>query len=447
MAQIAPFRGLRYNAEKIRDLNEVFIPPYDVISPEEQDLFHQTSPYNMVHLELGKAAPQDTAEENPHTRAARYLNTWQTERVLVREEIPCIYYYELEYSMSPDLRRIRYGFICALRLEDFDSGRVRPHERTFQNVKDERLQLMLSCHANLSPIFSLFGDAGGSVDAVLRDAREEFPVINFQDRHGMNHRVWRVSEPSALRRAAHLMEEKTIFIADGHHRYETSLNYRSIRRDQAGRTPTDRSHEYVMMYLTNMNDEGLTILPTHRMLRNLNGIETDAFLESARRFFRVDRFEAEGEGERRWVEALRKGAAEQRNVVGFCRKGDRFLYAFQADRKAVSGCLARMGIPRVMHRLDVVVLDQVILRGILGLSDAFLADERNIHFKHDLKEALESLRGGLYQAAFFINPTRIDQVEEVAGSGLIMPHKSTYFYPKVGSGLTIRLLDGEDGCI
>lgn len=444
MPQIAPFKGLRYNTGKIKDLNRVIIPPYDVITPHEQELFHRASSYNMVHLELGKVSSEDTEDNNPHTRAAEYLRDWQAGGILIREEIPCVYYYELDYSLSPHERRTRYGFICALKLEEFDSGAVRPHEKTFQNVKDERLCLMLACHANLSPIFSLFGDSDNAVDAALRSGREAFPVIHFVDDHDMEHRIWRVVDPAVLRRAAKIMEQKTIFIADGHHRYETGLNYRAIRRKQVGKWSPHESFEFVMMYLSNMNDEGLTILPTHRMLRNLNGMATGEFLQAARACFEITQYEPEAVGEKRWVDALQAGAAQKENIVGFCCFEDRFLYTLKADRQAVSDHLTRKGLPEVLHELDVVVLDQVILRGLFGLSDAFLANERNIHFKHNLEEALASLRSGDYQAGFFINPTRIEQVREVASAGLIMPHKSTYFYPKVGSGLTIRLLDEEE---
>lgn len=444
MAQIAPFRGLRYNTRKVPDLRQVVIPPYDVISADEQELFHRISPYNMIHLELGKPTEKDGPDDNPHTRAAEYLNRWQLEGVLARDPTPCIYHYELDYALDSLTRQTRNGFICALKLEDFSRGTVRPHERTFQNVKDERLGLMLSCHANLSPVFSLYGDPVNLVDSTLREGRDPGPVIDFTDTHGLTHRVWKVEDPDALRVAASVMAEKTIFIADGHHRYETGLNYRAIRRDWAKSSDPHESYEYIMMYLSNMNDEGLTILPTHRMLRNLDGIEVEAFLDMARTFFDISSFEQDSAGEQAWVRALLDGEARKENAIGFCCRGSGPLVVLNAKREKVSEYLAEKGLAGVLHRLDVVVLDQVILRHLLNLSDEFLANEKNIHFKHNLHEALSHVRSGEYEAGFFINHTRMEQVEEVAGAGLIMPHKSTYFYPKVGSGLAIRLLDGVD---
>jgi len=444
MARIAPLRGLRYNTQKISDLNKVVIPPYDVITADEQELFHRISPYNMVRLELGKPTDQDTAENNPHTRAAEYLKQWQAEGILVRDGNPCIYHYELGYSLDPQTRQSRHGFICALKLEDFSFGTVRPHERTFQNVKDERLRLMLSCHANLSPVFSLYGDPQNQVDSTLMGGREPQPVIDFTDSHGLEHRIWRVEDLETIREAARLMEEKTIFIADGHHRYETGLNYRAIQRERAKTPGPHESYEYIMMYLSNMNDGGLTILPTHRMLRNLNGMRVDAFLEAARAFFEISIFEQGPPGEQAWAQVLQDGGARKENVIGFCCRGGGPLIILKARQEKVSDYLAGKGLAGVLRRLDVVVLDQVILRHLLNLSDDFLADERNIHFKHNLREALSQVRSGDYEAGFFINHTRIEQVEEVASAGLIMPHKSTYFYPKVGSGLAIRLLDRDE---
>lgn len=444
MAQIAPFRGLRYNSRKIPDLKQVVIPPYDVISADEQDLFHRISPYNMVHLELGKPTEEDGPENNPHTRAAEYLRQWQLEGILVRDPNPCIYHYELDYSLDSQTRQTRNGFICALKLEDFRSGAVRPHEQTFQNVKDERLGLMLSCHANLSPVFSLYGDPENLVDWTLREGREPEPVIDFTDIHGLTHRVWKVERPDALRKVADLMVEKTIFIADGHHRYETGLNYRTIRRERAKKADPHESYEYIMMYLSNMNDGGLAILPTHRMLRNLNGIEVEEFLDAARAFFDIVSFQQDSAGEQAWTKALLDGGARKENVIGFCCRGSGSLVVLNAKRDKISDYLAAKGLAGVLHRLDVVVLDQVILRYLLNLSDEFLANEQNIHFKHNLLEALSHVRSGEYEAGFFINHTRIEQVEAVASAGLIMPHKSTYFYPKVGSGLAIRLLDGDE---
>jgi uncharacterized protein (DUF1015 family) len=438
MAEIAPFQGLRYNPERIPNLSQVVIPPYDVISTREQDIFYGCNPYNMIRLELGKATADDTEGANPHTRAASYLHEWQKSGVLIREDRPALYYYELDYTLADGLKATRCGFLCLLRLEGFESGGVRPHERTFQAVKDERLKLMLTCHANLSPVFALYADPHELVDHSLKVTREAEPVMEFRDREGMEHRIWRVSDRQAFRTVRTLMRDKAIFIADGHHRYETALNYRRIQRERHPDAGADAPFEYVMVYLSNLNQGGLTILPTHRLLRHLPSWSPDVFLQSAAAFFDIEEFGASDVGRAQWAGALDAARPEKQTVIGFQSHGGKSCYLLKARSDEVVKFLERYSIPAVLQRLDVVVLDRVLLKELLALPDSFLADSDNIHFKHNLEEAVNDVRSGRYDAGFFINPTRIEQVQEVASAGLIMPHKSTYFYPKVGSGMVIH---------
>jgi len=444
MAEIAPFRGLRYSPKAAPDLAKVVIPPYDVISPAEQELFLRTSPYNMVHLELGRSDPSDTPDNNSHTRAGRTFEDWVRNGVLVRETLPAVYYYELDYALSPGREATRRGFICAMRLEDFRSGTVRPHEKTFQAVKDERLGLMLSCGANLSSVFSLYSDPESVVDETLRSGREAAPAMAFVDRQGMSHRIWRVTDRGVLERVAELMKGKAIFIADGHHRYETGLNYRDIQRRRHPSAGPDAAFEYIMMYLSNLNQEGLTILPTHRLLRNLGSWDPESILKRAEAFFEVKRFSSDAPGERMLCSELASRGGRKETAIGFFWDNVGSFFLLSARREPVSSYLAGRGIPAETRGLDVVVLDQVVLRNLLGLSEEYLSSEHNIHFKHDLAESIGAVRSGDYEAAFLINPTRIEQVQEVASAKLVMPHKSTYFYPKVGSGMVIRSLSPEE---
>jgi uncharacterized protein (DUF1015 family) len=444
MAQIAPFLGLRYNPLQVPDLNQVVTPPYDVISPAEQESFHRLSPHNMIHLELGMRHPEDDVQHNAHSRAATQLKQWQEENVLIRESRPAIYYYALDYALSPGLRQTRYGFVCALRLEDFRSGCVRPHERTFQAVKDERLQLMLACRANLSPVFALYDDPSQVIDHSLRDAREPKAVIDYEDGHAMRHRLWRVLDVRTLHQVHSLMRDKAIFIADGHHRYETALAYRDLLRGQHPRGSERAAFEYIMVYLSNMHQAGLTILPTHRLLRHLGAWEPDGFLGRTAPFFEQASFEmsaAAPEGPAAaWEQALRWGRAQGTSVIGFYWKDAERFILLKARQAAVAAFLGERGVPEVLRGVDVVILDEVLLRHLMGLSEPFLANENNIHFKHDFLDGLSQVQQGSYDAGFFISPTRIEQVQAVASAGLIMPHKSTYFFPKVFSGLVLNLL-------
>jgi len=440
MADVAPFRGLRYNRESIPELAEVVIPPYDVISPEEQKIFNDRSPYNMIRLELGMAFPGDTPEENPHTRAAAFIGQWEHQRILVRDPKPAIYLCELDYQSESETVKTRKGFICALKLEEFSGGKVRPHEKTFQAIKDERLSLMLACHANLSPVFGLYSDPENQVQAALEAHREGAGTLSFTDYANMTHRLTPVTDPGVIDRVRSLMDEKAIFIADGHHRYETALNYRNLMRERFGSGNPQSSFEYVMVYLAAMEQCGLTILPTHRLLRNLGDWDPAAFIKKAEDCFRVEHFNTSNGGELKWKNAIRSGGVRQELTIGFYCKASGCVYVLTAKPEAVLPLLEKKGIAEPLRTLDVVVLDQIVLRDLLGLSESFLASERNISFIHDFSETLDSVRSGRFDAGFFINPTRMEQVREVASAGHVMPHKSTYFYPKVISGLVVNPL-------
>ncbi len=444
MAEIAPFRGLRYNQKMVPDLAQVVIPPYDVISPEEQRTFHERSPYNFIRLELGLPTPEDSSEDNPHTRAEAWIRQWEHQGILERNPKPSVYCYELDYKKAPDLVKTRKGFICALRLEDFSSGRVRPHERTFQAIKDERLALMMACNANLSPVFALYPDSNEEAYSALASGRQGAPVVSFTDLAGMAHRVWPVTDRPVLDEVRKLMMDKPIFIADGHHRYETALNFRNALRERYGSANPHASYEFIMVYLTDMNEPGLTILPTHRLLRNLGEWDCERLVQRAKNYFHVERFESENGGELRWKEAIRAGGLRKVTTIGFYCKDAACVYVLTARMDVISSLLAQKGIPVQMRTLDVVVLDQVVLRELLELSDQFLANERNISFMHDFAEALDAVKSSRFDAGFFINHTRIEQVREIASAGLIMPHKSTYFYPKVISGLVINPLSPKE---
>ena len=444
MAEIAPFRGLRYNQEMVPDLAQVVIPPYDVISHEEQQAFHERSPYNFIRLELGLPTPEDSSEDNPHTRAAAWMRQWKDQGIFVRNPKPSIYCYELDYKKGPELVKTRKGFICALRLEDFSSGRVRPHEKTFQAIKDERLALMLACNANLSPVFALYPDSNEEAHSALASGRRGDPVISFTDFAGMTHRVWPVTDRPVLEEVRKLTLDKPIFIADGHHRYETALNYRNALRERYSSGNPHASYEFIMVYLTDMNEPGLTILPTHRLLRNLGQWDCEGLVERAKSYFHVERFESENGDDLRWKEAIRVGGLRKDTTIGFYCKDAASVYVLTANRDVVSSLLGQKGAPLPLRTLDVVVLDQVVLRDLLGLSDQFLANERNICFMNDFAEALDAVKSCRFDAGFFVNHTRIEQVREVASAGLIMPHKSTYFYPKVISGLVVNPLSPDE---
>lgn len=443
MAVIAPFRALRYNPEQVGDLGRVITPPYDIISPEEQNAFYDMHPHNMIRLELGKTTAQDTEQDNAHTRAAQYLAQWSREGVLVREATPAFFLYELEYPLG-DVRKTRKGFFGLLRLEEFGKGCVRPHERTFQKVKDERFALMVRCQAHLSPIFVLFSDADGGVRALLTDHMGRETVLECRDTQGNWHRVARMAEPAMVRRLQDLMGDKDIFIADGHHRYETALNFRRLMMEKYPDASPQAPFHYVLTYFCPMEDDGLVVLPTHRLLPRIDAQSAQELLGKGRAFFRAVSFPMSDAGRKAWHETLEASRARKETAIGFVCHGREAHWVLHIERDAARSFLSEKGFPKVLQDLDVVVVDHLLLRGLLNLDDAYLSDAENIRFSHDRDEALAAVASGEATMGFFVNPTRVDQVRDVARAGLIMPHKATYFYPKVFSGLVMHPIDPKE---
>ncbi|MBW1982416.1 MAG: DUF1015 domain-containing protein [Deltaproteobacteria bacterium] len=445
MAEIAPFRGLLYNQELVPQLDAVVTPPYDVISPEEQESFYESHPYNMIRLILGKPEPGDNEHQNWYRRAAATLRDWQQQGILVRDSEPAFYDYEIEYRQPPNILKVRHGFICMVRLEEFSSGTVRPHERTYEKTRSERLQLLNECKANLSQIFSLYADPAGIVSHYLKEGRHGRPVFDFVDRSGIHHRLWRVTRKDIVNRVMAVMRDKPLFLADGHHRYETALEFQRQMRQRYPNLGKQAACNYVLMYLSNMNHTGLTILPTHRMFVELPQYDTRSFLEKAGRYFEVSRYPFSGHEQERVLEeflAALEAAREQTFLGVYAREMNEFLLLqLRSEAKHQSW---QKNVPSPLQKLDVVVLTELVLKELLRVDDHMLNDEERIHYRHDAREAIAQVDRGLYQVAFLINPTRIEQVQEVASAGLIMPHKSTYFYPKVINGSVLALVDPHE---
>ena len=445
MAEIAPFRGYRYNQKVVPNLASVVTPPYDVISSAEQDAYHRRHPYNMIRLILGKKDPGDTEEYNWFSRAAETLRGWREQEVLLRDPQPAIYDYEIDYHEPSNLSKTRHGFICLVRLQDFSEGSIRPHERTFAATKSERLKLLCACNANLSQIFALYSDPAELVRGQLNKGREGTPVMAFADETGIRHRIWRVTDSEVIKGMAALMEEKSLFLADGHHRYETALAYRDLMRDKHPGKGEKASFSYVLMYLASMNQEGLTILPTHRLLGRLPQFRLESLLTAAGRHFDVERFSFHAAGKDQALETFLATlhAAGSRHFIGLYAAGAEAFVLLKL-RSEVGGHAWRDHLPRPLRHLDVVVLTELVLKGLLAVDEEILSDERQIHYCHAGREAVRLVDSGAYEAAFLINPTRVEQVQEVASAGLIMPHKSTYFYPKVINGSVLHVLDPHE---
>ena len=443
MAIIAPFKGLTYNFERLEDASKLLAPPYDVISEEEQEEYYQADPYNVIRLILGKKKTGDSDWDNRYTRSADFCKRWESEEILIRTNSPSIYVTSHAYHPSDGSgARVRWGLIALVRIEEEDSGVILPHERTFSAHRDDRLKLMRACNTQLSQVFGLYEDPGNSVFEALKKAIQAPPQISFQFNDGTSHQLWVVQDRSVFRKVADAMYKKSIIIADGHHRYETSRNFRNIMRARYGWRPPNRAYEYVMMYLTNMNDVGLTILPSHRLIRRCESFRLESFLESLERWFELTTLPFSNSEQSSQCLKLKNILEEKgrlTSAIGFHPQRDNKCYLFSLKQ----GIRDEMGedLHFSLKKLDVLVLSRFIFQKTLGFSKEDLDSEEIFHYQSDMAKALSLVGSGNYQMAFLLNPTKMEHVKDVTGNSLIMPRKSTYFYPKVLSGLVFNKID------
>nr|HID59399.1 DUF1015 domain-containing protein [Desulfobacterales bacterium] len=440
MAKIIPFRGILYNPEVVPDLKLVTTPPYDVISQEDQEVFYRNHPKNIVRLILGKTYPSDTPKNNRYTRAANYFNDWLAEGTLVQDAESALYLTRIDYKMN-NIEYNRYGLIGLVRLEDFEKGIILPHEKTFTATKSERLRLMEACNAHFSQIFSIFSDPRNQVIGLLKGVVEHLPPdIDFVDFDQCRHRLWRIKERKVHQEIDRLMSQRSLYIADGHHRYETALKYRDQILRKRGSIDPDDPANYVMMYLTSMNDNGLTILPVHRVITKVSTPLLDSLVESAQTYFNIDAIRLEEDRfedtKKAFLNRL-KAYAPSGGVIGAFIRGNSNFYLLHI-KESVIDPLFKGELPLPLRRLDVSVLTRIIFQEILKLDHQSLDDEKLIVYTENPEEAIERVRTSGCAVAFLMNPTRIEQVREIAQNNLLMPKKSTYFYPKVITGLVMN---------
>jgi len=445
MAILAPFRGILYNQEKMEDISLVVTPPYDVITKEEQERYYQRHPNNIIRLDLGKDLPGDNDQVDKYTRAADYLKIWQEDNILVRDDLPSIYYYQQEFTLKREQRKTRKGFIVLVKLEDFSSGIVLPHEKTMTEPKADRLKLMESCNANLSPIFSLYSDPEKKIDRIVEGRQDVSPFIDFFDDKKTRHQLWRIHDKEIIHKITNAIKELSLFIADGHHRYETALNYSIKMRGRNKSFNGNEAYNYVMMYLSNLDDEGLVILPTHRLVYNLNNFNPDLFYKKAEEYFHVEEFVFNGNNElairgELFTELEKRGQTQ--HTFGMYMKDANYYSLLTMKNEDLLNSRVMDNITPVLRGLDVNILQAFILNAILGISDQNMENQKNVDFIEDGDEAIELVRKDKYEMVFLMNPTRVKQVNEAACARVRMPQKSTFFYPKLPSGLVINSILG-----
>ena len=419
MADIRPFRGILYNPRKIKDPEKVVAGPYDIIGPAEQKAYYQSHPCNIVRLILGEGYCSDDSKNNRYTRAGEYLRDWLKRGILRRDKKESIYIYSQAFTHN-NKRKVRTGFIVLLKLEDFAKNTILPHENTFCQAVEDRLKLLSACRANLSPIFSIFADPQEKVNKLLsrwKKGRRPCLVIR-KDR--VAHSLWRLSRKREIAAARKLLKQSRIFIADGHHRYEAALRYK-LKRQRSRSGPRKRApFDYVMAYLTPAGGPGLTILPTHRAVRIKGGFNLREVRGNLEKAFCLRRFSG---GEELFSYLLKS-------------RGASVVFGAYFGKKGFWGLRLKDSRRRAQKAPDAAVLHSAVIEGALNPGGA----EQNICYTRDAGEAVKLVDKGGYQAAFFLRPATVKEVQRAAFAGKKMPHKSTYFYPKLFSGLTINKL-------
>ena len=451
MADIRPFPAFRYNPEQVSPADAV-TQPYDKISPSMQDRYYAASPYNLVRIILGKPTPADSERDNVYSRAAYYFETWRRSEVLKQDRHPSLYYYTQRFTIPAGqigatgaaVELERRGFIALGRIHDYADGVIFRHEQTLAKPKSDRLNLLCATRAHFGQIFMLYSDPAGEVDLLLENATLSVspggtrqseadaalatePAICVTDEFGVLHRVWCISDSQVIEAVRSRMADKKLIIADGHHRYETALAYRN---EQDG--PPNSPSQFVMMTLVNMDSKGLVILPTHRVVHSLENFDRAKLLDGARKFFEVVPVTGTCDDLiQRLSDAGRHGTTLLANSGDDC-------FLLHAREGAADAILK--DVPPLQRQLDVVHLHKVLLEHVLGLSEESIRQQQNISYQRNAADAFSQVRKGA-NVAFLMNPIKMDQLREITFAGGVLPQKSTDFYPKLLSGLTIYALE------
>ena len=434
MAQIIPFRGYRYNQEKINDPTDVVTPPYDRVYPDVQAACYARHPNNIVRIIKGKPESSDDPSANVYTRAAEYLATWIDEGILVRDGDPGLYVYHQQYSFAGE-RLVRKGIIALGKLEP---EKVHAHERTLKGPKEDRLKLMRATEANFGHIFMLYADPQRTADRLVNGAIEQAsPIVVAKDADGNEHRVWRITAVPTIEAVQTSLHDRDLYIADGHHRYETAVNYMRECQEKGWRPAAPESFDVRMMTLFNVSEPGMSIRPIHRLVHGLDAFGAEAFLTKASENFVVSRYES--------LEAMTDAVAagRERHTFG-CYAGDIYA-ALELRDECLMDRLIDGDWSADYRRLDVSILHAAILEKLLGIGAKELEEETNITYTVEPAKGVAAVDDGKEQMFLFLNATSAEEVVRVADHGEKMPQKSTDFYPKLLTGLVLSKMEIDKG--
>jgi uncharacterized protein (DUF1015 family) len=439
MADIRPFRGIRYNGEAIGDLSLVVAPPYDVIDDEQRDGYYNRHPYNVIRLILNRPMKKDTDAEQPYVRSAQFLDRWLAQRILIQDPVPGIYLYRQRYLMDGGYRECT-GMLARVRIQEFDEGVILPHENILPKPLDDRTRLLEQTRTNLSAVHTLYSDPAEKLRDPILAEMERFPLAQFQTQDGMAHDVWGVTDQKFIDKVTSSLKKKPLYIADGHHRYQTALDYRNKRREAGEITDDDDPGNFIMMMIVEMENPGLALLPVHRVLLASEGQDLDGMLKGLETWFSIAEVEVP-KGPRsgqvyHLVRDLAK-AGESTRAFGLYLKDGRFLLLSWKSNLDVHKEIEGEFSPAYKD-LDVSVFQRLVVEEVLGVAPDRASVEAALTFARDPLEAVRQVDEGPGAAAFLLNPTRVEQVRAVADHGEKMPQKSTYFHPKPCSGVLMN---------
>ena len=442
MVTIAPFVGTRYNSQLIQDLKSVVAPPSDSISKEEQKLFHQLHPNNVVRLILGYAKPSDDEYSNKFTRAANYLQTWKRDGILVEDDKKSFYIYEQRFTLPDGKEKVRMGIFGLVKLEDCKKGGIRSQEKTHSKIKQDSLKLMRATKSNLFPILLLFSDPESKIDPILSERMSTKPWLEVIDFNNVLHRLWVVNKKNNINDIIKALEEKNTFIADGYQKYETALTYQKEMREDTGLTDGNQPFDYMMVYLTTFEDPGLVILPTHRVLSNELGsnIDINEIVKELKENFSVNTIKIDPNNIRNSTQKIIRDLDEkgkENTCFGMVIPNYR-AYIISLKKDVSTSELIDLPVSDEVKKLDVTILHHHIISQVWVGNPEYEIEEEDILYVKDAEEAISLVQNKKRCVAFLMNPVKLEQIKAIANKGEIMPQKSTYFYPKLLSGLVMR---------
>ena len=429
MAVIKPFRGMRFDTEKAGELKTLCCPPYDIISEEERKEFIKQNEYNVIRLELPKEG------EDVYARAGEVLDMWRANGILIHEDKPAIYIYEMEFNAYNKRRSVK-GMIARVKVEEFSKGVILPHEFTLSKAKTDRFNLMKATNCNFSQIYALYMDSEHTTLKTIDEQSDFDAQYEFTDDDNITHRLWVCTDEAVIAKLIKDFADRKLYIADGHHRYETAVNYRNWCREN-GISKEGDPQDYQMIYLVDMEHPGLIVFPTHRMVRDLESFDKNRVLKSCEEYFDIEKYTSVGNMNTVLTKQYKEG---KKAFAFYCGKGEWYLLTLK-DLAVMDSVLPELS--PASRQLDVSVLHSLVLEKTMGIDKENMANQINLTYTKFFEEAIMKVDKGEFQCSFILNPTRVTEIRDVAAAGEKMPQKSTYFYPKMITGMVMNDISVE----